>query len=106
MTTTHKIEFESVSLFVLAALCGVVFAIYFNHGPKIRTIFNLPILESSQSTEPSPTPLPKVEVISSVSPNGAKMVTMTVSPNKQLSKSYAFSVSDADGTKEQSIYSI
>lgn len=106
MTTTHKIELESVSLFLLAVIVGIVVALYYNHFPKNRTVFSLPVMDVFATPTPTPPPTPKVETFSNISPDGAKKLTMTVTPNKTTSKTYTFSVSNADGVSPQSIYSI
>jgi len=104
MTTAHKIELDSVALFLLAALAGVVFAFYYNHNIKPRSVFSLPVLDTFAT--PTPPSTPKVETFSGVSPDGTKKLAMTVTSNKTTSKTYTFSVSLADGTSPQSIYSI
>lgn len=104
MTTTHKIELESLLLFGFAAFAGVTLALYFNHGPK--TIFTLPVVTTLQSPIPTAAPTPTVQTFYQPSPNGQKKVTMTVTTRETTSKTYLFTVSDADGSNPQTIYSI
>ncbi|HYK08952.1 MAG TPA: hypothetical protein VEW42_05630 [Candidatus Eisenbacteria bacterium] len=106
MTTIRKIELESVSLFLLATIFGVVFAMYYNHSAKPRSVFSLPVMDVFATPTPTPPPTPKVETFSNVSPDGTKKLTMTVTPHATTSKTYAFSVSNADESNPQSIYSI
>lgn len=105
MTTARKIEFETVSLLLLAVVVGIVFAYYFNRVPKIRTTLNLPVMTYTQPT-PTPTPIPKTLIVTELSPNGGKKVTMAVTTNKGNTKTYAFSVSNGDGSGQQALYTI
>src|SRR5579859_6856274 len=106
MTKTHAIEFESVTLLAVAAFAGIMFAFFGNHNPKMRTTFNLPIVAPLMSPTPAAAPTPEPTTFSQISPDGKKKVSMTVTQHSSTSKTYAFSVSDGDGTNSQSLYSI
>lgn len=106
MTKTHAIEFESLALLAVAATAGIVFAFYGNHRPKIQTAFNLPVVAPLLSPAPSATPTPQPTTFSQVSPDGKKKVSMIVTQHSATSKTYAFSVSDGNGSNSQPLYSI
>lgn len=131
MTTRHAIELDSVFLLAVSAVAGSVFALYFNHKPNIKSSISLPVMQNSQgptsipasastivsnststvTSTPAATPLPtpitskNAEKFSQISPDGAKILTMTVTRNKDDSKTYAFATSDSASTNQQSIYS-
>lgn len=103
MTTRHTIELETFSLALLAGAAGIIFAFY-NHGPKIRTVFNLPVVSTVLATPtPTPTPAPKVETFSEIASNGLKKITMTVTATK-TTNTYQFTVSNPDGSSPTTIY--
>jgi hypothetical protein len=98
-----------VILFVVAAAMGAVMAYSVLHKPHFQNRISLPVTQASvQPTDtPSPTPvIPKPEVTTQISPDGTKMLTMTATTNHDLSKTYDFVASDADGTNNQSVYSV
>lgn len=102
MTTRHTIELETFSLALFVAAAGVIFAFY-NHGPKIRTVFNLPVVSALVTPTPSDTPTPTPQTFTEVAPNGLKKMTMTVTSGK-LTTTYKFSVSNPDGSSPTTIY--
>jgi len=109
MTIRHAIELDTISLLAISAIAGIVFAAYFNHKPNTRYSFSLPVMEAQDSTltpVPSDVPVftPEVETFSQGSPDGTKKLTMTVTANKDASKTYAFTTSDAANTSQKSIY--
>jgi len=109
MTIRHAIEIDTLSLLAISALAGIVFAVYSNHKPNTRYSFSLPVMQAQDSTltpVPSEAPVlaPEVQTFSQVSPDGTKKLTMTVTVNKDASKTYAFIASDAASANQQSIY--
>jgi hypothetical protein len=107
MTKRHHIELESVIFLLAAAGIGFVLALYAGHKPQFQTHVSLPVMQSNENPSPtaSPTPLiPKPEVSSQISPDGTKQLTMTVTSNSELSKTYTFVTSDADGTNQKTVY--
>lgn len=106
MTRIHTIELEGAVLFFLAAAVGVTLALYTNHSPKIRTVYNLPVVAPLLAS-PTPTqpPLPKTQTFSQVSPDGKKKLSMVASPAKS-GTTYAFSVEDTTSGNSQPLYSI
>lgn len=105
MTTAHKFELEGITLFTLAAVMGIVFAMSTNHSPKIRTVYNLPVLAPLESPTPTEAILPKSQTFSQVSPDGRKKLTMTATPVK-TGTTYTFNVSDGSGDNNQQLYTI
>jgi hypothetical protein len=111
MTIRHAIELDTISLLAISAVAGIVFAVYFNHKPNTRYSFSLPVMEAQDSTltpVPSDVPVfaPEVETFSQVSPDGTNKLTMTATANKDASKTYTFTTSDAANTNQKSIYTI
>jgi len=108
MTKRHQIEIESVMLFILSAGIGCAFALYIGHKPQPPRV-SLPVMQMYNSTPvltTTPTPvIPKPQVTSQVSPDGRKQITMMVTTNNDLTKTYTFTTSDADGSNQQTIYS-
>lgn len=104
MTIRHQIELDMVLLLVAASV-GIVFAMYYNNKSKISSSFSVPVMQDFQKQLATPAPAPKVETSSQESPDGTKILTMTVT-TKDTSKTYAFTTSDAANTNQQSIYSI
>lgn len=108
MTKRHLIEIDSVILFILAAGIGVAFAFYTGHKPQFTNKIYLPVMQYLQNPFTPPTithpPIPQPQVTSQLSPDGTKQLTMMVTTNKDLSKTYTFATSDADGSNRQTIY--
>ncbi len=107
MTRAHTFELESLVLFAFAAVAGVIAATYFHNGPKVRTVFNLPVVAPFVSPTPTatPTPVSKVANFSQVAPNGLKKVTMTVT-TRASDKTYTFTTTNEDGSNSVQIYSV
>jgi hypothetical protein len=103
MTIRHQIEVESVTFLFLAGAVGVVFAFYTGYKPNLQNAFSLPVIENLQS--PIPTSVPNPQVTSQLSPDGKKQLTMKITTNEDLSKTYVFTTSNPDGTSQQTIYS-
>ena len=92
-------------LFILAAGIGLFLAFYTTHRPQLPTKISLPVIQTHENPTPILTPLiPQPQVISQISPDGAKQLTMTVTTSKDLTKTYTFVTSDADGSNQQTIY--
>jgi len=97
MTTRHQIELDMILFSIAAGVVGTVFALYFNHKPNIRNSLTLPVMQELQNPSPTLIPTPKIETSSQISPDGAKLLTMTVTTNKNT-KTYAFTTSDGTNT--------
>lgn len=106
MTKTHAIELETTTLFLFAAAAGIVFAMYFHNAPKVKTVFNLPVIAPFVSPTPTQPPSPTVNTFSQLSPNGGKKVTMTMTTTAKGNSSYVFATSSGDGTNQQNLYTI
>ncbi len=109
MTKTHQIELDSVILFIVAAGIGVVFAFTMGHKPHFPKKIYLPVIQNTFPTPtfiPTPPPIPKPQVTSQISPDGTRLLTMTVTTNKDLTKTYTFVTSDAGGSNQQTIYTV
>jgi hypothetical protein len=107
MTKRHQIETELVILLVLAAGIGVTFAFYYGRITQSPTKMRLPIAQLLESPTPTPTPtplIPQPQVTFQISPDGTKRLTMTVTTNKDLTKTYTFVTSDADGNNQHTVY--
>ena len=100
MTTQSQIKVESITFLLLAGIAGLMFAFYVGYKPNK---LSLPVMQSFQSPTPAMTPNP--QITSQLSPDGKKLLTMTVTTNEDLSKSYVFATSDADGNNQKIIYS-
>lgn len=108
MTTKHIIELDTIFLMIVFTIVGVVFAMYYNHKPNVRSSFFLPSTQEIQSPTSIITPTlistPKVETFSQISPDGGKNLVMTVT-NKDTEKIYEFTTSDNTDSNQQLIYS-
>ncbi len=106
MTKSHRIEIESVMLLILAAGVGVTGALFMGYKPKLPTKIYLPVMQTNNVSSPIPTPLniPKPQVTTQFSPDGTKLLTQTVTTNKDLAKTFTYSTSDADGSNQRTIY--
>lgn len=105
MTKTHVIEFESLALLTVAAFTGFIFAFSSNHQLKQKTVFNLPVIAPLTPT-PTAKPTPTPTTFSQISPDGKKKVSMIVTQHSSTSTSYAFTISDGNGSNSQPLYSI
>ncbi|MCL5114060.1 MAG: hypothetical protein M1372_02745 [Patescibacteria group bacterium] len=111
MKKQHVIEQDTIFLLAVSIIAGVVFAAYFNHKPNIRFSFSLPSVQnfqkSASTSAPTPTlaSLQKTETFSQVSPDGAKKLVMTVTTNKNKSKTYIFTAS-GETSATPSIYAM
>lgn len=108
MTIRHQIEVESVTFLMLAAAVGFSFAFYNSYRLHPRNIISLPVVQSFQnpSSTSAEANIPEEQVISQISPDGTKLLKMTITTNKDLSKTYSFATSDVNGTNQQAIYSV
>ncbi len=106
MTIRHRIEVESISLLVLAAIAGIAFAFYTGYRPNFENKFSLPIIENlqGQTIAPTPTGAPNPQEQSQISPDGKKVLTMRIKTNEDFTKTYTFISSNADGTDQKTIY--
>ncbi len=105
MTIRHQIEVESVTFLLLAGAVGIVFAFYSGYKFNPQNIVSLPVVESFQNPIPVITPIPKPDVSSQISPDGEKLLTMSVTTNDS-GKTYTFTTSDANGANTQNVYSV
>lgn len=108
MTTRRVIELDIFVLAIVSTFIGIFFALYSNNKSNIRTSFLLPAMENFQNPTPLPTqaPPPKIETSSQISPDGTKKLTMTITTNKDNSKTYAFTTSEVEvtNTTEQPLF--
>jgi hypothetical protein len=108
MTIRHQIEVESISLLVLAAVVGFSFAFYNNYRLHRQNIIPVPVIESLQSPNSTSAEanITNPVIVSQVSPDGKKQLKMIITTNKDSSKTYSLTTTDADGTNQQEIYSV
>jgi hypothetical protein len=106
MTIRHHREIETLSLVILAAVLGTMFALM-TKSPKAKMI-NLPVIAPLQatSTTPTPTSLPKPMSFSQTSPDGVQVLTMVESSNKDQSKTFTFSITDNATNTTKQIYHV
>jgi hypothetical protein len=109
MTKRHQIEIESVILLTLAAGVGVTFALYSGYKPQTPTKISLPVMQLQENPTSTPAPtltplIPKPQVTSQISPDGTKLLTMTVTTNDDFTKTYTFVTADADNKNKVTIY--
>src|SRR5476651_692683 len=109
MTRTHQIELESVVLFIISAGVGGLFALYLGHKPQTPTKFSLPVIQTQENKTQAITPpltqfIPKPQTTSQISPDGTKLLTMTITTNKDLTKTYSFITSGIDESNQQTVY--
>lgn len=105
MTKALRFELEGLLFLFLALILGFVLAFYtkFNFSNPRR--FSLPVLQNFQS--PTPTPqIAKPQIMSQISPDGTKLLTMAVTSNKNLTKTYTFSTANSDNINQVQIYSV
>src|SRR5260221_1094577 len=104
MTIQHRFELDTIALFTLSAIVGVVLAMYSSPQPKFRS-FSVSAVQYLQNILPTPTPFPRQTIeTSQISPDGTKKIMMTMTINDDSSKTYSFTVSGTD-TQEKLIYS-
>lgn len=103
MTIRHQLQLEISSTF-LAAVCGIALAWYLGPLHSQRKI-SLPVFQSIPLTSPTPTPSPSPEVVSQLSPDGTKKVTLTITHHKN-SSTYQITTSADDDTNLVHIYSL
>jgi hypothetical protein len=107
MIKIHQLEIEPVIHLILAVGIGLVLAFYNGHKTQFSSKAYLPSIQTIQNPTPTPfTFIPKPQVTSQISPDGARKLTMTVTTNKDLTRTYTFVTSDSDGTNQQMIYAI
>jgi hypothetical protein len=108
MTRTHKIELETLSAVIVAALVSVFFVWHNsqNSQPKFYIASSMPGNASSPTptVTPSIMPTPQVSTTSQISPDGTKKVIMKVTHNADATQKYEFSTADGSGGNEQPLY--
>jgi hypothetical protein len=117
MTKRHTTGINPILFLALSAITGVFFAAYLNHKTNIRASasISLPVVQHLQNQPtlifvPTPTsipslaPTPKTETFSQVSPDGTNTLTMTVTTNQDLTKTYVFTTFKGTNTTQKLIY--
>ncbi len=104
MVKLQTIELETLYFFIIAAFLGMTLALSFHKNPQHQTT-PLPVMQNLQSQILSPVPTPQ-EVVSQVTPDGTKKITMTTITNKDLSHVYTFAISNDTDTDKRTLYTI
>ncbi len=100
VTTRLKLEIEGISIIAFAALLSMLFVVQGNKNrQQVRIVTPL-----VTQTEPTVTPTPAVNRVMQISPDGTKNVVMKTTRNKDATLTYAFSVANGAGEKENLIY--
>src|SRR5260221_13104472 len=104
MTIQHRFELDTISLFTLSAIVGVVLAMYSSPQPKFSS-FSVSVVQYLQNILPTPTPFPRqtIETLQ-ISPNGTKKIMITMTINDDSIKKISLTVSVTD-TQENLINS-
>jgi hypothetical protein len=108
MATVHKqfaLKKDLVYLLILSAMIGVVFAFNTNKKSNVQISFAVPASEEAQLI-PTPTQVfvPNIERFTQVSPDGTKTLTLTITNNKDLSKSFVVTNVDTSSNKEDQVF--
>lgn len=103
------IKSQTLEIFIflcLAAAMGFIFAFYNFNKSNQPTSIELPVVNSFQYISPTPTVTvaPKPQISSQISPDGEEKITLTVTKNNDLSKTYTFVTSKADDTDPHTVY--
>jgi hypothetical protein len=115
MIKTYKLELESFVVILAAASLGVgvgYFTLHRSFFPSGNEI-SLPVVRGEEENSvsstlvPSPTvSLPDTKVTSQISPDGAKLLTMSETYREDGSKVYSIVASDSDGGNTHEIYTV
>lgn len=105
MTIIKQLELEAVVFVIIGAMVGAFFVNQARtNQSQFHSLTNLP----ANAADPTPTPTPFVpEVTSSsqTSSDGTKKVTVKVTTNKDLTRTYDILTSDNDGSNEHAVIS-
>lgn len=99
MTTTHKIELESIFLISVVAAVSLFFVVQRNSqgqfaGSNLVASINSPIV----------TPMPSQSTLSQISPDGTKEVIMRITSNQDDTKTYSIYTADSSGANEHFVF--
>lgn len=99
MTTTHKIELESIFLISIVAAASLFFVVQSNNqGLSVPAVLmNSPLITI-------PATAPKQNIFSQISPDGTKKVIMKIFSGNDNAKTYTFYTTDDSGINEQFIF--
>lgn len=106
MTKLHNLKLNALLLLITAAITGSVFSLYINNKADIRLDFMLPVTASYQGALPTITPAPEITTFSQISPDGVRVLTMTVTAVSGEAKYYKFIASGPDDKEKLQIFEI
>lgn len=107
MTIRSQIELETIPFVLIAAMVSAF--LVWNNNQNFQKQFRatVPIVagnETDNVVSPTVNPVLNVETASQISPDGAKMLFMQASHNKDRTTQYVFTTADASGENKQIIY--